>query len=146
MAQWWQRFLALFVDGLILLVPTLFIVAFATGGSTTSISVNGGRSVPDSVWSALGVAFVIALGYFAFLDGGKSGQTIGKRAVGIAVRDADSGGPIGAGRALARRVFFFATYLGFGILFVINGLSPLWDQRRQAWHDKVARSFVVSVR
>ncbi len=145
MAQWWQRLLALFVDGLVLFVPTLLVVAFATGGSS-SVSLNGGRTVPDSVWSALGVALVIALGYFAFLDGGRSGQTIGKRTVGIAVRDTATGGPIGAGRALARRVFFFATYLGFGILFVINGLSPLWDRRRQAWHDKVAHSFVVSVR
>jgi uncharacterized RDD family membrane protein YckC len=144
MAQWWQRLLALLVDGLILLVPTLFIVAFATGGSTP-VAVNSGRTVPDSVWSALGVAFVITVGYFAFLDGGKSGQTVGKRALHIAVRNADNGGPIGAGRALARRVFFFATYLGLGILFVINGLSPLWDRHRQAWHDKVARSCVVSV-
>jgi uncharacterized RDD family membrane protein YckC len=65
--------------------------------------------------------------------------------VGIAVRDIDTGGPVGAGRALLRRFVFFVTYLGL-ILFVLNALSPLWDRRRQAWHDKVVRSCVVDIR
>ena len=65
--------------------------------------------------------------------------------MGIAVRDAETGGPLGAGRALLRRFFFFATYFGL-ILFVLNVVSPLWDPRRRAWHDKVARSCVVNVR
>jgi uncharacterized RDD family membrane protein YckC len=88
---------------------------------------------------------VVSLGYFSFLDGGRRGQTVGKMAVGIAVRDIDTGGPIGAGRALLRRFIFFATYFGL-ILFVINALSPLWDRRRQAWHDKVVHSCVVNIR
>jgi hypothetical protein len=28
---------------------------------------------------------------------------------------------------------------------LLDYLSPLWDQRRQAWHDKVVRSVVVDV-
>ena len=87
----------------------------------------------------------MSLGYFSFLDGGRGGQTVGKMAVGIAVRDIDTGGAVGAGRALVRRVFFFATYFGL-ILFVLNALSPLWDPRRRAWHDKIVRSCVVSIR
>jgi uncharacterized RDD family membrane protein YckC len=86
---------------------------------------------------------VVSLGYFSFLDGGATGQTMGKMAVGIAVRDIDTAGPIGAGRALLRRFLFFAAYFGL-ILFIINALSPLWDRRRQAWHDKIVRSCVVS--
>ena len=98
-----------------------------------------------SLWEAIGVGFVVSLGYFAFLDGGPSGQTIGKRAMGIAVRDIDTGGPVGAARALLRRFFFFATYFGL-ILFLLNAVSPLWDARLRAWHHKIARTCVVSIR
>src|SRR4051812_6308667 len=38
--------------------------------------------------------------YFVILEGGRSGQTLGKRLAGIRVADARSGGPIGSGRAL----------------------------------------------
>jgi len=32
------------------------------------------------------------------------------------------------------------------IPYVIDNLSPLWDARHQAWHDKVVNSVVVEVR
>ncbi|MGH9018597.1 MAG: RDD family protein [Acidimicrobiales bacterium] len=97
------------------------------------------------VWEAVAVAVVVDLGYFAFLDGSRRGQTVGKMTMGITVVDATTGGPLGAGRALLRRALFLATYFGL-ILFVLNALSPLWDPRRRAWHDKLARSSVVSRR
>jgi len=144
MAEWWQRLVAFVLDLAILAVPNSIIIS-AIAGSAVSSGVTGPGSVSPSVWEAIGVAFVVSLGYFSFLDGGRSGQTVGKMAMGIAVRDVETGGPVGAGRALLRRFFFFATYFGL-ILFLLNALSPLWDARRRAWHDKIARSCVVSVR
>jgi len=47
---------------------------------------------------------VLGLGYYAYLEGGPSGQTVGKRAMGIRVVDIDGGGAIGPGRALIRYV------------------------------------------
>jgi len=144
MAEWWQRLVAFVLDLAILAVPNSIIIS-AIAGSAVSSGVTGPGSVSPSVWEAIGVAFVVSLGYFSFLDGGRSGQTVGKMAMGIAVRDVETGGPVGAGRALLRRFFFFATYFGL-ILFLLNALSTLWDARRRAWHDKIARSCVVSVR
>jgi len=144
MAEWWQRAVAFVLDQVILAVPDVIIIS-VIAGSAVSTGVTSPSSVSPRVWESIGVAFVVSLGYFSFLDGGRTGQTGGKMAMGIAVRDAETGGPLGAGRALLRRFFFFATYFGL-ILFVLNVVSPLWDPRRRAWHDKVARSCVVNVR
>jgi uncharacterized RDD family membrane protein YckC len=143
MAEWWQRLAAFALDLAILALPNVIIVS-VIAGSAVSASVTD-PTVTPRIWEAIGVAFVVSLGYFSFLDGGRTGQTLGKRAVGIAVRDVNTGGPVGAGRALVRRFFFFATYFGL-ILFVLNALSPLWDPRRRAWHDKIARTCVISLR
>jgi uncharacterized RDD family membrane protein YckC len=128
----------------ILAVPNSIIIR-VIAGSAVSTGVIRSTAVGPHVWEAIGVSLVVSLGYFSFLDGGRRGQTVGKMALGIAVRDIDTGGPVGAGRALLRRFIFVATYFGL-ILFVLNALSPLWDGRRQAWHDKVARTCVVSLR
>ena len=144
MADWWQRLLAFLVDLLVLAFPDVIIFS-VVGGSAVSNGVTSPTSLSPAVWKAFGVALVVTLGYFSFLDGGRSGQTVGKMALGIAVRDSDTGGPVGAGRGLLRRFFFFATYFGF-ILFFLNALSPLWDPRRRGWHDKLARTCVVNIR
>jgi uncharacterized RDD family membrane protein YckC len=144
MADWWQRLVAFALDLLVLAIPNAIIVS-AVGGSALSSGASPGMLAPRG-WEAIGLAFVVSVGYFSFLDSGRAGQTVGKMVVGIAVRDLDTGASVGAGRALLRRVVFFAFYLGFGVLFVVNALSPLWDRQRRAWHDKVARTCVVTVR
>jgi uncharacterized RDD family membrane protein YckC len=145
MAQWWQRMVALFVDVVLLAVPNSVIVTVIAGDAASTTATTAGTIAPR-VWEAIGLTLVVSLGYFSFLDGSRGGQTLGKMMLGISVRDFSTGDPVGAGRALGRRAFFFATYLGFGVLFVLNALSPLWDPWRRAWHDKVVRSCVVSVR
>ena len=96
--------------------------------------------------AAFGVATLVAVFifmpvYWTLLEGGRRGQTLGKRMVGIRVIDEQTWGPIGPGRAVARifiRVFLSATaYLGY--------LWMLWDPERQTWHDKLTRSLEVPV-
>ena len=38
--------------------------------------------------------------------------------------------------------------LGFiaGLYTIACGLSPLWDKKREGWHDKVAKTTVIKVR
>ncbi len=96
-------------------------------------------------WAIVGIEIVAILAYFALLDGGRRGQTIGKTVTRIAVRSIDDGGPLGVGRALIRQVVFVGLFFVF-FLGVIDALSPLWDPRRQAWHDKVVASSVVEIR
>lgn len=84
--------------------------------------------------------FVIPIVYFTYFQGRPSGQTPGKRVCNIRVIDANSGGPIGYGRALGRVLFAwfissFICYLGY--------LWMLWDREKQTWHDKVTSALVV---
>lgn len=144
MAEWWQRFLAYLIDAVVLAVPGVIILSLTA--NTTNTSTGTTVSLTTGTWVGVGLGFIVALGYFSFLDGSRRGQTLGKLALNISVCDVTNGGPIGAGRALARRFIFFATYLGFAVLFLVNALSPLWDPRRQAWHDHAVRSCVVVLR
>jgi uncharacterized RDD family membrane protein YckC len=87
------------------------------------------------------VGLVAGLAYFTYFEGGETGQTLGKRALGIRVYDFSGGGPIGYGRAFVR-------YLGkiiSSIPCLLGFLWMLWDKEKQTWHDKLATTVVVPV-
>jgi uncharacterized RDD family membrane protein YckC len=90
--------------------------------------------------------FLLLTIYFTFGNGSRSGQTLGKVVTGIAVRDAANGGQLGAARGLARAASTGALWYLAVIPWILDGLWPLWDPRRQTLHDKVAGSVVVRVR
>ena len=100
---------------------------------------------PDAGMITVG-ALVMAAGFlvvvFIYLRAlGSTGQTWGRRIVGIKVVDADQGTPIGFGRALGRQLFeaFISSWI-----FYLGFLWMLWDDRNQTWHDKVVNSVVVT--
>jgi uncharacterized RDD family membrane protein YckC len=67
-----------------------------------------------------------------------SGATLGKNIGGIKVVSTD-GSSVSLGQALLR-------YLGYVMSGVALSLGFLWaafDRRRQGWHDKIARTYVV---
>lgn len=95
---------------------------------------------------------VAAVAYNGLLDGGPTGQTIGKRLVRIRVVSDDTGELIGLERGLARAGIIAGVRMAgaVGLLaplsllaLVLDGLWPLWDRNRQTWHDKAVRSVVV---
>lgn len=158
-AGFWARFAALIIDGIItglLFVPAIIAVAAgpkkltscsidSSGSVTVGERINGICEVPTAGAIAAAVllglvAMVGALVYYAKLEGGPSGQTIGKKAMGIRVADATTGGPIGSGRALGR--YLFKTFIS-GNVCALGYLWMLWDGRKQTWHDKVVTSVVV---
>ncbi len=137
-ASWGRRFGAYLLDTVIILVP-LFAIAFAIGFAA------GGED-EDAAIGALGLAYVLTaiapFIYFTYFHGRESGQTPGKKALGIRVVADRTGGSIGYGRAFGRYAITFV----FGILILpllINYLWPLWDEKNQALHDKVVGSVVV---
>jgi uncharacterized RDD family membrane protein YckC len=82
---------------------------------------------------------LVGLGYYVYLEGSPSGQTLGKRAMSIRVVDAAGAGPIGPARALVR-------YIGriiSAIPCLLGYFWMLWDPQKQTWHDKMATSLVV---
>ena len=122
-AGFWQRFGALVIDFLVLLVPSILItVALDNSGLANALTT------------------VLGLIYYTVLEGGPTGQTVGKRALGIRVFDFRGGpGPIGYPRALLRQVVKYIS----GAVILIGYLWMLWDREKQTWHDKAAGSVVV---
>ncbi|MFF3909115.1 RDD family protein [Streptomyces sp. NPDC001848] len=122
-ANWGQRFLGTLVDGLVFAVPYLLIIL--------------GRNTPALM--VIGFLAIIGVGIWQLIMEGRTGQTLGKKALGIRlVREID-GQPLGVGMAFVRRLAHFldslACYLGW--------LWPAWDAKRQTFADKVCSSIVI---
>lgn len=121
-AGWWVRFGAVIIDGVILAVVNLILVAALKG-----------------VGNALGL--LVSLAYFTYFEGGPTGQTVGKRALGIRVISLDDGGPIGYGRGFIRWIGRIIST----IVIFLGYFWMLWDKESQCWHDKFANDVVVPV-
>lgn len=144
-ASWWSRVGAYLLDGLV--VMAVLIVPFGVGAA---IAFAGAKTDPvtDELTDVNPLGFVIiVLGYlavFAFaiwnqaIRQGRTGQSLGKQWVGIQVVRADSGQFLGAGTGFLRLIM--NSILGSCFL---NYLWPLWDERKQTWHDKVVGSVVI---
>jgi uncharacterized RDD family membrane protein YckC len=121
-AGFWRRFAAAFIDGLLIGIVASVVLAVIGG----SIAV---REL---------IQIVLSIGYFAYFEG-STGQTLGKRALGIRVIDFNGGGVIGYQRAAVR---YLASIVSAICLF-IGYLWMLWDKEKQTWHDKLSNSVVV---
>ena len=120
-AAFFQRAVAYLIDGLLFVpVDLALVVAFGPNGSYLTVP--------------------LGLLYFAYLEGSPSGQTVGKRALGIRIVDArGSSSGIGFGRGLIR-------YLGkilSSLPLLLGFFWMLWDSEKQTWHDKIASTVVV---
>jgi uncharacterized RDD family membrane protein YckC len=153
LAAWWQRLLGILIDFLILDIPKAVVTAAVVGSTARNgiFAVDWGVDV-----AIIGIVFaVIDIAYFGLLNGGAKGQTVGQMALGITVRDEVTGGAIGSQRAGLRILVLFPGFLvGWipilgslaGLYSIVAGLSPLWDRRRQGFHDKAAHTDVIRVR
>lgn len=72
---------------------------------------------------------------------GKTGQTIGRKAVGIKVVRSATQQPLGFGAALGRTLF---AGVFSSAIFYLGYLWMLWDDKNQTWHDKVVDSIVIT--
>jgi uncharacterized RDD family membrane protein YckC len=128
-ASFGRRLVGFIVDTLLLVISFFVLVGVAA-----------------EISEALGILAVFAgiIGIFAYyivLEGGPTGQTLGKRALGIRVIDQNTGGPIGYGRGTIRLIGRYLSqipcYLGY--------FWMLWDREKQTWYDKMSTSVVVPV-
>ncbi|MFG3290966.1 RDD family protein [Streptomyces sp. NPDC048179] len=122
-ANWGQRVLGTLVDGLVFLVPYILVIA--------------GKDTPALV--AIGGIALLGLAIWQLIMEGRTGQTVGKKALGIRLVKEATGQPIGVGMAFVRRIAHFldsiACYLGW--------LWPAWDAKRQTFADKVCSTIVI---
>jgi uncharacterized RDD family membrane protein YckC len=138
-AGFWIRFAAALLDGLILAIPLAILGAILESSGTFGYSVGYSPSYSpllNLINTAVGVL------YYGLLEGGPTGQTIGKRACSIRVVDQDTGQPgVGPGRGIGR---YFARILS-SIPLGLGYFWMLWDSKKQTWHDKLARTVVAKV-
>ena len=129
-AGFWKRAGAILLDW-----PTTVFLGIILLTAMRAIGGDGIRG-DTAVYVSWTLAAVV---YFTLMEGAPSGQTLGKRALGIHVRDAAGAGAIGYPRALIR-------FVGRGVSVLFSCLGYLWmlrDNNNQTWHDKLSRSVVV---
>ncbi|MFW5748563.1 MAG: RDD family protein [Chloroflexota bacterium] len=92
-------------------------------------------------WSffALGIILVIQTVYHVYFLSQRNGQTPGKAMMGIRVIKAD-GTPLTVTDALIRNGL---GYLASSFFLNMGFLWAFFDQKRRAWHDYLARTYVV---
>lgn len=121
-AGFWRRFGAAFLDGILIGIINGILEGLLKG-------------------AGFALALLVSIAYYTSLEGGPTGQTLGKRALGIRVISLEDGGPIGYGRAfirwIGRIVSAIPIFLGY--------FWMLWDKESQCWHDKFAGDVVVPV-
>jgi uncharacterized RDD family membrane protein YckC len=142
------RFAAYLIDlGLIVTIwGALFVpIAIFTGQIDTS---NDQQEISGAFGLSAIAAVVLIAGLYAAIGLWWRETTVGKHAVGLAVRRVD-GSRISFGRALVRelvaRQLLFGTAGAFigGLPLLLDLLFPLWDDRAQSLHDKIAGTIVV---
>jgi len=134
-----RRFAALFVDGLILVIPG-FVVSFLLG-IPFAILVQGldqrTKAFAQMAFGAV-VGLILRAAYFSVMESSKEQGTIGKRALGIKVTN-EAGGRLTFLQALGRWVAALLSYLTLYVGFFMAGFT----ERKRALHDMVAGTLVV---
>src|SRR3954468_14098503 len=117
----WQRVGAAILDALVLAVPSIILFVIFKNGAVYQL-----------------LSTVISLAYFTYFEGGATGQTLGKKALGIRVYDFGEGGAIGYGRGFLRQIGKYISAL----VFFLGYFWMLWDKEKQCWQDKIAGTVV----
>ncbi|WP_399552439.1 RDD family protein [uncultured Cellulomonas sp.] len=141
-ASWIQRVGAYLLDSLAF-VPYLAGLLVMTVTSVPGYD-NQGRPIDEPTPTGLltfAVTAVISLALWVWnrwVRGGRTGQSWGKKAVGITLQRDLTGEPLGVWMAFVREIAHYVDgflYLGY--------LWPLWDSKRQTFSDKLTKSVVV---
>ncbi|GAA0447300.1 hypothetical protein Aca07nite_58030 [Actinoplanes capillaceus] len=132
-ANWGQRVGAYLIDYII--AAPFGILASVLGTGTDE---NGLPTINAFYYIFLLLALGVQ-GYNRWFQAGKTGQSWGKKALGITLVDASTGQPIGAGKAFLRDLAHFID----AIICYIGFLFPLWDAKRQTLADKIVSTVVT---
>jgi uncharacterized RDD family membrane protein YckC len=133
-ASWIQR-----VGGNI--IDSLVIVPFGILAATVGIGTDEVTAMPK--FNAFYFIFIllgaIVGAYNRWFLQGKTGQSWGKKVVGLRLIGEATGQPIGAGQAFLRDI----CHIVDGVICYIGFLWPLWDAKKQTLADKILSTIVV---
>lgn len=130
-ASFGSRFLAFFIDNLVLL-PLNFVVAIAL-----AVATNASEDSIGIVWNLS--AILNSFLYFSVMESSSKRATFGKMALGLVVVDY-KGKRLSFDKSASRFVGRFISALILGVGF----LMPLWTKKRQCLHDIIASTLVIN--
>ena len=130
--------------GLLFAIPgiAIMIAAAASADDCVGSNCDADAAAVGGIFAGLGVMLI---GYFLVFvlyvwQLTKSGQTFGRKIVGVRVIDEATGQPPGWGKAIGRSLF--AAFISGQIVY-IGYLWMLWDDKKQTLHDKVTSTHVI---
>ena len=132
-ATWIQRVGAYLVDGLC--AAPFYILAAIFGRSTG----DDGLTHINALYFVFYLLGLVLNGYNRWYLAGKTGQSWGKKALGLRLVSEQTGEPIGPGMAFVRDLAHFID----AIICYIGFLFPLWDAKKQTLADKIVKTLVV---
>lgn len=142
-AGFFQRVFALLIDLVVLVIVNIVIslpigVIFGLSGSGLS----GTLRITVQI-----IGLVVFWVYFVFLTH-KYGQTLGKRAMSIRVQKEVTGERLDTVSTILREVVGrgLEAILSLVLIGILGYFWMLWDDKKQTWHDKIAKSVVVKVK
>ncbi|WP_433165614.1 RDD family protein [Kribbella sp. CA-247076] len=129
LAAWPNRVGGALIDGLIVGVPY---------GIGSALSANENLAIVAIVFYLIGIGLAI---WNVVIRQGNTGQTVGKQVLGLKLVDANTGQPVGPGKAFLRQLTHIldsaACYIGY--------LWPLWDEKKQTFADKINNTYVIKL-
>lgn len=141
-AGFWKRFLAIFIDGIILAITGSIFGAIV--GTIVRLVLGSAGADPQTIQiiaQCMGFAIgsILRLLYFTIMESSPLQATVGKMALGIIVTD-ETGNRISFMRANGR---YFAKILSALILY-IGFMMAGFTERKQALHDIIASTYVIN--
>lgn len=135
-ASWLSRVGARVIDSL---VPFAILIVPGIIGSALSAASESGTSGVGVLLILLGYAAAIAFSIWNLaIREGRTGQSIGKKVLGITVLKEADGRPMGAGLAFGRMFVHI-----IDSFCMIGYLLPLFDAKKQTFTDKILATVVV---
>jgi uncharacterized RDD family membrane protein YckC len=146
-AHWGYRVGSSIIDFLLYAVPATIGSAIANLSGTQTVNEFGQLETTDvPAWAVILSLLLLACSVAIFvwntcIRQGRTGQSLGKQALGTKLVSARTGQPIGGGMAFARYLCHIVDalpcYLGY--------LWPIWDRERQTFADKIVSTYVIRV-
>jgi uncharacterized RDD family membrane protein YckC len=131
-AGFWIRFVALVIDGLIVGIPGGIVVGI--------LAAVAGKDATGVIIVLYGLFILAEIAYFVYFWSRPDGQTLGMKVFNLRVVKTD-GSPLTVGGAIVRYVGYIVDSIIFGL--PIGYLWAAFDKDKQAWHDKMAGTYVI---
>ncbi|GIG41112.1 RDD family protein [Cellulomonas phragmiteti] len=139
-ASWGRRVVAALLDGAVLSAITWFAAGEGATAPSLQPTFDSGGPADTVPWTS---SAVLAGAWLAMLVlQGLTGQTPGRRVVGIEVVHAPSDGPVGGPPGVLRSVLRWFAHL-LDAFLLVGYLRPLWHAERRTFADSLADTVVV---